>query len=247
MPISETYNMDVMEYLKGVESGFFDLAIADTPYGIGEDGRNNHTRGKAVKFGNKFAKGGSIVGSKDYRNNNKYDDAAPPKEFFKELRRVSKNQIIFGANHFISRLPYDSPAWVVWDKMNGDSDFADCELAWTSFKTAVRKFEYKWNGMLQGDMKNKEERIHPNHKPVALYKWLLQNYARPGDKIFDPMMGSQSSRIAAWDMGFDYVGCEKDADYFRDGEARFKKHVANKTTLFAPSEMYDFKQTKLEF
>jgi len=130
--------------------------------------------------------------------------------------------------------------------MNGDNDFADCELAWTSFKSAVRKVEFKWNGMLQQDMKNKEIRQHPTQKPVFIYKYLLTNYARPGDKILDPMMGSQSSRIAAYDMGFDYWGAEKDVDYFRDGEARFAKHVANKTTLFAPEQMYEFKQTKLE-
>lgn len=164
--------------------------------------------------------------------------------FFDALIRISKNQIIWGANHFISRLPYDSPAWIVWDKINGENPFADCELAWTSHTTAVRKFEFKWHGMLQGDMKNKEIRLHPTQKPVALYKWLLTNYAKPGQKIFDPMMGSQSSRIAAWDMGFDYWGCEMDADYFRDGEARFKAHTA-KPTLFAPQEMYYPEQVKL--
>lgn len=110
--------------------------------------------------------------------------------------------------------------------MNGECDFADCELAWTSFDTAVRKFEFKWNGMLQGNMANKEERIHPNHKPIPLYNWILSNYAKPGDKILDPMMGSQSSRIAAYKMGFDFCGYEKDSDYFKSGCARFEKSIA---------------------
>ena len=99
--------------------------------------------------------------------------------------RISKNQIIFGANHFISRIPFDSSCWIVWDKNNGNSDFADCELAWTSFKSAVRKFKYTWQGMLQEDMKNKEFRIHPTQKPVALYRWIFEKYAEKGMKILD--------------------------------------------------------------
>ncbi|MEB3372688.1 hypothetical protein SFC43_01740 [Bacteroides sp. CR5/BHMF/2] len=109
-----------------------------------------------------------------------------------------------GANHFISRVPIDSHCWIVWDKDNGANDFADCELAWTSFQTAVRKFKYRWNGMLQENMKNKEVRIHPNQKPIALYGWLLNNYAKPGFKIGSPHMGSQSDRIAAYKLGFDF-------------------------------------------
>ncbi len=242
MPISETYNLDVVGYMKGMPDKSVDLALVDPPYGIGEDGGTNHTRGGATGFNGEKRK--VKIAAKRYEAKG-WDKQAPPKEFFDELFRVSKNQIIFGANHFIERMPKPSPCWIVWDKMNGDNDFADCELAWTSFKSAVRKVEYKWNGMLQQDMKNKEVRQHPTQKPVFIYRYLLSKYARPGDKIFDPMMGSQSSRIAAWDMGFDYVGCERDADYFKDGEARFKKHVANKTTLFSPEQMYDFEQTKL--
>ena len=216
--------------MRGLPDGFFDLVIADPPYGIGEDGKSNHSRSILAK-------------SKEYTPKS-YDKKPVSNMILNEIRRVSKNQIIWGANHFISRLPYDSPSWVVWDKMNGENDFADCELAWTSHTTAVRKVEFKWHGMLQNDMKNKEVRIHPNHKPVALYKWLITNYAKPGHKIFDPMMGSQSSRIAAWDMGFDYYGCELDEEYYRDGEARFKAHTA-KPVLFAPEEMYNFKQAEL--
>lgn len=224
-PVSETHNIDCLEFMAGLPDKFFDLVIADPPYGIGEDGESNHSRGLAAKVSKWIPKGW---------------DKTPISDFvLNEIRRVSKNQIVWGANHYISKLPFDSPSWVVWDKVNGGTDFADCELAWTSFDCAVRKVDLKWNGMLQHDMKNKENRIHPTQKPVALYKWILYNYAKPGQKIFDPMMGSQSSRIAAWDMGFDYWGCELDTDYFMDGEARFAAHTA-KPVLFQPEQMYNF-------
>ena len=200
---SDVYNCDCVEYMRSLPDKTFDLAIADPPYGIKEDGKKNHSRGRLAK-------------SQEYTPKD-WDKEAMPKEFFDEIIRVSKNQIIWGANHFISRIPYDSPCWIVWDKDNGATDFADCELAWTSFKTAARKFKYKWQGMLQENMKNKERRIHPTQKPVSLYCWLLDNYAIGGGKIFDPMMGSQSSRVAAWKMGYDYVGCELDKEYFDKG------------------------------
>jgi len=171
---------DCMDYLPEYEDNYFDLAIIDPPYGIKQDGRNNHTRGYLAK-------------SKDYRKNTHYDVKSPDKTFFTELVRVSKNQIIWGANHFVSKIPFDSSCWVVWDKDNGATDFADCELAYTSFSTAVRKAKFRWQGMLQGDMKNKEDRIHPNQKPIKLYCWLLQNYAQPGDLILDTHVGSASN------------------------------------------------------
>ena len=200
---SDVYNCDCVEYMRSLPDKTFDLAIADPPYGIKEDGKKNHSRGCIAK-------------AQEYTPKD-WDKDAMPKWFFDELIRVSKNQIIWGANHFISRIPYDSPCWIVWDKDNGATDFADCELAWSSFKTAVRKFKYKWQGMLQENMRNKEKRIHPTQKPVALYAWILKNYAKDGETIFDPMMGSQSSRVAAWKMGYDYVGCELDKEYFDKG------------------------------
>ena len=123
-------------------------------------------------------------------------------------------------------MPFDSSCWVVWDKENGKTDFADCELAWTSFKTAVRIFRFQWQGMLQGNMKDKEIRIHPTQKPVALYKWLLMNYAKQGDKILDTHVGSASSLIACYDMGFDCVGYELDKDYYDMACKRIEKHKA---------------------
>ena len=212
-----------MLYMTTVPDKFFDLAPVDVQYGINQGGDKNHTRSK-------------LAVSKDYHSYN--DTESPPIEYFKELFRVSKNQIIWGANHFISKIPYDSSAWIVWDKLNGNTDFADCELAWTSYDLAVRKFSYRWQGMLQGNMKNKETRIHPNQKPIALYKWLLKNYAQPGWKIFDSHVGSGSSRIACYDMGFDFTGCENDHDYWQAQEDRFKNHVAQ-AGLFDTEEIQD--------
>jgi site-specific DNA-methyltransferase (adenine-specific) len=232
MPISETHNIDCMEFMAGLPDGFFDLVIADPPYGIGEDGRAEAGRLRPTK---KWVNP-KAVGYK----NNEWDNDSPNECFFLELKRVSKNQIVWGANHFISKMPHDSSCWIIWDKKTS-GDFADGELAWTSFKTAVRIFEWLWSGFKQASF---EKRQHPTQKPVALYKWLLTNYAKPGHKIFDPMMGSQSSRIAAWDMGFDYYGCELDSDYYRDGEARFAAHIA-KPVLFAPEQMYNFEQATL--
>lgn len=204
MPISEAYNMDCMEYMEQFSDKHFDLAIVDPPYGI-----------NAGNMG--LGKGGGVAKNNNYKKKD-WDKNAPTNLYFDELLRVSKNQIIWGANHFLG---WVSPCWLVWDKLNGGTDYADCELAWASFYSPVRKFTYKWAGMLQQDMKNKEKRIHPTQKPVALYKWLLKNYAKEGDKILDTHLGSGSSRIAAWDMGFDFYATEFDADYFAAQEKRF--------------------------
>lgn len=207
-----------MNYLPQFPNKYFDLAIVDPPYGIGEDGSKNHTRNNLAKSTN----------YKGYFGN---DLQAPGEEYFEELFRVSKNQIIWGANHFISKIPYDSHCWIVWDKENGKSDFADCELAWTSFDTAVRIFRFRWQGMLQGDMKNKEKRIHPNQKPVTLYDWLLLKYASQGDKILDTHVGSASSLIACHKNGFDYIGFEKDAYYYKLASKRLDEYKSQ-ITLF---------------
>lgn len=124
---------------------------------------------------------------------------------------------------------------IVWDKKTKETNWADAEIAWTSFDDIVRIFSFGWNGMLQENMANKEQRIHPTQKPVALYKWLLTNYAKEGDTILDTHMGSQSSRIACWDLGFDYCGFEIDEDYFKAGCERFERHRAQ-GKLFEPIE-----------
>jgi len=198
----ELLNCDCMEYMATVPDKYFDLAIVDPPYGInaskGTWGSSN--KGKVTDYGKKD-----------------WDKEIPSDEYFLGLQRVSKNQIIWGGNYFGLK---PSSCWLVWDKLNS-ADFADCELAWTSFESAVRKFTYRWNGMLQQNMKDKEIRIHPTQKPVALYNWLLTNYAKKGQKILDTHLGSGSSAIAAHYFGVDFVGCELDKDYFEAAKARF--------------------------
>lgn len=232
-PISQVYNQDCLEGLKEFPDKFFDLAIVDVNYGLGEDGKSNHSRNKA--FGSKSfgAKNTTkkIIQATKYTPKN-WDKEPPSIEYFFELQRVSRNQIVWGANHFIDRFAKNSSCWVVWDKDNS-GDFADCELAWTSFDTAVRKFKWRWNGMLQENMANKEERIHPTQKPIALYKWLLENYAKTGDKILDTHLGSQSSRIAAYKLGFDFWGWEIDREYYEEGCKRFEKAIHE--PLFQPT------------
>lgn len=215
-------NIDCMEYMATCQDKEFDLAIVDVPYGIGESMNDNSSRSNQTKFG---GKSGSVVKSKSYTKKD-WDKEPPKEEYFKELFRVSKNQIIWGANHFISRIPFDSSCWIVWDKDNGNNDFADCELAWTSFKTAVRKFKFKWHGMLQGDMKNKEIRIHPTQKPQKLYAWLLENYAEKGQRILDTHLGGASSAIASHYFGCDFVGLEIDKEYFDNAMKRIKNETS---------------------
>lgn len=208
------YQADCMDLLCDTPDGYYDLAIVDCPYGISIDESmakdSNTERGKSEhKRGNYIAK--------------KWDKEPPPPEFFKELFRVSKNQIIWGANHFIERINKNSSCWIVWDKDNGNNGYADCELAWTSFPTAVRKVKIKWHGMLQGDMKNKEDRIHPTQKPAKLFQFILENYSKPTDKVLDTHGGSFNSAIAAHYYGCELDCTEIDYDYFNVGIDRFKK------------------------
>ena len=140
--------------------------------------------------------------------------------------RVSKNQIIWGGNYYASLLP-DSQCWIVWDKQKPEGvSYADCELAWTSFNLASRIFRFCWNGMLQGDMKNKEYKIHPTQKPVRLYEWLLDKFAGPDDIILDTHVGSASSLIACHNKGHKYVGFELDPEYFRMSKKRLDEETA---------------------
>ncbi len=211
-------NEDNMALMARYPDNYFDLAIVDPPYGIGESSNNNKSRSKLGK-------------SKNYGKKN-WDDNAPNQDYFNELKRVSKHQIIFGANHFIENIPNaNSSCWIVWDKVNGENDFADCELAYCSQKTAVRKIEFRWHGMLQGNMKEKEIRIHPTQKPVSLYKWILDKYAKQGDKILDTHLGSGSIAIACHDYGFELTACELDKEYFDKAIQRIKNHT-NQQKLF---------------
>lgn len=210
--ISTVYLMNCVEGMKQFPDNFFDLAVVDPPYGIDI---NNQSQGK----------GGGVARKINYTKK-EWDKSAPDIIYFNELRRVSKNQIIWGANHFISRLAIDSSCWLVWDKNNGGTDFADCELAWTSFKTAVRRFRWTWAGMRQQNMQNKEARIHPTQKPIALYEWIFDKYANKSDLILDTHLGSQSSRIAAHRARLDFVSFEIDREYFEQGNKRFQNFAA---------------------
>lgn len=163
-----------------------------------------------------------------------FDDSAPPgPEYFRELRRVAERQIIWGGNFFdgLGR----ASCWIVWDKKRRGLDQADCELAWTNLPGQSRVFEFRWNGMLQGDMANKEKRIHPTQKPVALYRWIFQLFAKPGDKILDTHLGSGSSRIAAWDAGLDFWGYEILPVFYELQQQRFEAHSAQ-VNLFLDSD-----------
>lgn len=151
-------------------------------------------------------------------------DTPPGLDYFTELYRVSNNQIIWGGNYFgLGR----TRGFVIWDKQNDDRDFSECEFAWTSFDKVSRMYRKRFIG--------KKESEHPTEKPISLYQWLLKNYAKPGDKILDTHLGSQSSRIAAFDMGFDFTGYELDKDYFEAGNKRFAQHVSQ-FKLFTPEQ-----------
>ena len=221
--MTEAINMDCMEAMRKMPDNAFDLAIVDPVYGdVTQGGYMTHNHGQRVGTGKANQKG---------YHNGLWNQGKTGDEYFSELLRVSRNQIVWGGQYFTDDLP-ESQCWIVWDKLHPEGiGFADCELAWTSFNQAARVFRFRWNGMLQQDMKNKEERIHPTQKPVALYKWLLQKYAEPGMKILDTHLGSGSSRIAAYDLGFDFVGYEIDKQYFDDQEKRFKEHI-NQLNLF---------------
>lgn len=206
------YNMDCMEGMKQFPDKFFDLAIVDPVYGdVTKGGYMTHNKKRYVGTGKAKQKG--------YHAGLWTQEKSSP-DYFNELMRVSKNQIIWGGNYFANLLP-SSQGYIVWDKQHPEGiEFADCELAWTSFNIKTKIFRFMWNGMLQGDMKNKENRIHPTQKPVRLYEWLLKNYAKPGDRILDTHVGSASSLIACHRGGYQYWGFEIDPVYYNMAKER---------------------------
>ena len=218
MELNKFYNCDCMDFMATVPDKYFELAIVDPPYGIGFDGQTTiiGKAGKANTFSN-------------YQHHIKkdWDVGTPRKKYFNELQRISANQIIWGGNYFTDKLPV-SRGWIYWDKKITNANnhtHSDGELAWTSFNKILRKFTFDWIGF--GYINSKEDRkIHPTQKPVALYRWLLQKYAKPGDKIFDSHVGSASSLIACHLEGFEYVGCEIDPDYYKEANERLEAYKA---------------------
>ena len=192
-----------------------DLCLTDPNYGIGEAAGKNKSRG-------------CIAVSKDYGNDD-WDNDIPPKEIFDYILSHSKYQIIFGGNYFVENLK-NSPCWLVWDKDNGKTDFADCELAWTNFKTAVRKFKYRWQGMLQENGgKHKEKRYHPTQKPAGLFMQILTSYAQTGWAICDPFAGSGTTGLACerlQEMNLKYVLIEREEKYCEIAAKRLEQETS---------------------
>jgi site-specific DNA-methyltransferase (adenine-specific) len=195
-------NEDNMALMSRYPDKYFELAIVDPPYGIGFD---NKIRDKKSKS---------------------WDNSIPNDKYFKELFRVSKNQIVWGGNYFPILWGNGCKSFIFWDKDPSVETYSDGELAWSSFNVPAKKFYWAWNGLADGVRgRNKQQKtIHPTQKPVALYKWLLKNYAKEGDKILDTHLGSGSIAIACYDLGFDLTACELDTDYYNAALKRINEH-----------------------
>ena len=202
-------NEDNMKLMARYPDNHFELAIVDPPYGIGAAN---------MQMGNN---------AKKKWNKKDWDKNTPNKEYFDELKRISKNQIIWGGNYFELQ---PSKCWVIWDKNNGDSDFADGEMAWTSFNKPMRIRKQHWCGSAS-NWEDTKGKIHPTQKPIALYEWLLMNYAKEGDKILDTHLGSGSIAIACHNLKYDLTACELDTEYYNAALKRLKQHQSQ-TTLF---------------
>jgi site-specific DNA-methyltransferase (adenine-specific) len=214
------YNCDCMEYMRGLPDKAFELAIVDPPYGIsfGEFNRTNRTStGKTMKA-NKY-------------KNSEWDSQIPLDIYFKELKRVSRNQIVWGGNYFPVLWVEPCKGFIFWHKNNPVPNFSDGEMAWTSFDKVAKQFDFPYYGNVEGST-SASNKIHPTQKPVKLYEWLLTNYAKPGDRILDTHLGSGSSAIACLNLGFEIVGCELDADYFAAACKRIRMATAQER-LFA--------------
>ena len=213
------YNQDCMEAMKDMSDNQFDLAIVDPPYGIGADIAQNKAaeRRKKAKGKNKSGRGW-----KEYRLTN-WDKDIPTSKYFKQLFRISKNQIVWGGNYMTEYLK-PSMGWILWDKGQRNFSLADGELAWTSFNKALRIFTMPRVAALQDANNNGGERIHPTQKPVKLYEWLLMKYAKEGDKILDTHLGSGSIAIACHNLGFDLTGYEIDKEYYEAAIKRIEQH-----------------------
>ena len=205
-------NEDNMQLMARYEDNHFDLAIVDPPYGInfGQFNRTNKTTD------------GTRVKANKYKQSN-WDDSIPTETYFKELFRVSKNQIVWGGNYFPYIWNYGGKGFIYWHKGNPVPNFADGELAWTSFNKVAKQFDYRYYGGLEGNT-TASEKYHPTQKPIALYEWLLMNYAKEGDKILDTHLGSGSIALACHNLGYDLTACELDKDYYEAAIKRIEQH-----------------------
>lgn len=239
MPISLVENRDCLEAMAEMPDKAFDLAIVDVPFGLGE-GKKHTSRSGLVKQRN-----GSFLLVPPKHQEKDWDACAPTQTYYDRLFRVCRRHIIFGENYLQFNQKASSTGRIFWDKLT-TGDFSDGEMLWTNLFSSVRQVRFMWSGfnqgisletphIQQGNKRLNEKRIHPTQKPVALYKWLLTNYAKPGDTILDTHLGSGSSRIAAYDLGFDFVGYELDKDYFEAQERRFADHIAQ-PKLFVPEQ-----------
>ena len=197
-------NEDCMDLMARYEDNYFDLAIVDPPYGLGIDGQKENKKGKQS--------------DRKYHKQKQWDDKIPDKKYFNELERVSKNQIIWGANYFVKHLTKGTKGWVVWFKGQIGLTMSDCELAYSSFNCATRVVNINRVDLL------KQNTIHPTEKPIRLYQWLLENYAKENDKILDTHLGSGSIAIACHNLGYELTGCELDKDYYEAAMKRIEQH-----------------------
>lgn len=227
---STVENIDCMVGMARYPDKWFDLAVVDPPYGIGQPKQSN-LKGYGGRADletrlqkNRLNSGGNKLKNRKLNNSNtEWDNEIPCDAYFKELSRVSKSQIIWGGNYFHLQ---PSRCIIVWDKMQPWENFSQVELAWTSFDKPARLFKYD---------NRTGDKIHPTQKPISLYLWLLTNYAKPNDKILDTHLGSGSSRIAAYDMGFGFTGFELDKDYYEAQEKRFAQHlITHGNMMFKP-------------
>jgi len=215
-------NEDNMKLMARYPDNYFELAIVDPPYGIGMGGNLN-------------------VNSKVNYENKNWDTEIPSNKYFNELKRISKNQIVWGGNYFPYLWQNGCKGFICWNKLNHHENRADVEMAYTSFNKLAKYFEYMWDGNRYGTKGNIKGvgkptiRIHPTQKPIALYEWLLMNYAKEGDKILDTHLGSASIALACHNLGFDLVGCELDTEYYDAACKRLKQHQAQ-LTIFNTTE-----------
>jgi len=218
LELNKIYCGDCLPLMKEMPDKSVDLVLTDPPY---SDNflKFDYSTGRKHKGG---------LGGIKHHFISPHLSEIPDGRCFLEMYRVSKNQIIWGGNYFAL---FPSSCWLVWDKEN-TANFADAELAWTSFQTAVRIFKYKWSGMLQGDMSHKEIREHPTQKPLPLMMWCIENYTKPGDTVLDPFMGSGTTCVACKKLGRNYIGIDKEPQYVAIAEKRLEKVNNHKLTDF---------------